>query len=93
MVYEGDQVALLNTAGDGTVNPPFGLFGGKPGQPHIYSIVSDGVEHVLPSKKVGIRVNPGDVIVCKSSGGGGFGNPNERTTEQREWDRLNGYVT
>ena len=93
IVYEGDQVALLNTAGDGTVNPPFGLFGGQPGMPHIYSIVSDGVEQILPSKKVGVRVKPGDVIVCKSSGGGGFGDPNERTTEQREWDRRNGYVT
>ena len=93
IVYEGDRVALLNTAGDGTVNPPFGLFGGKPGMPHIYSIVSDGVEQILPSKKVGVRVKPGDVIVCKSSGGGGFGDPNERTSEEREWDRRNEYVT
>ena len=28
MIYEGDQMALLNTAGDGVVNPPYGLCGG-----------------------------------------------------------------
>jgi N-methylhydantoinase B len=30
MLYEGDKPARLNTAGDGTVNPPFGLFGAWP---------------------------------------------------------------
>ena len=30
IVYEGADEARLNTAGDGTVNPPYGLFGGEP---------------------------------------------------------------
>ena len=93
IVYEGEGDALLNTAGDGTVNPPFGLYGGEPGRPHIYSIVSDGVEHVLPSKKVGVVVSPGDTIKCLSAGGGGYGDPKQRSHEQRQWDLLNGYVT
>ena len=91
MVYEGAGEASLNTAGDGTVNPPFGLFGGKPGKPHIYSIVSDGKERVLGSKEVGVIVKPGDVIVCLSAGGGGYGNPEERDQAEREWDIKNGY--
>ena len=93
IVYEGDGDALLNTAGDGTINPPFGLLGGKPGTLHIYSIISNGIEQILPSKKLGITVKPGDTIVCVSSGGGGYGDPKERTPEQRQRDLQNGYVT
>ena len=93
MVYEGDGEALLNIAGDGVINPPFGLFGGKPGTTHIYSVISDGVERVLPSKKLGVRVKPGDTVVCLSAGGGGYGDPKERAPEERQSDLRNGYVT
>jgi len=92
LVYEGAEPALLNTAGDGIVVPPFGLFGGSPGLPHDYKIISNGKERVLLSKEVGVVVNPGDRIYCLSSGGGGFGEPAERGAEEREWDVRNGYV-
>ena len=75
LVYEGEGPALLNTAGDGVVVPPFGLFGATDGLPHHYKIVSGGAERVLGSKEVGVVVNPGDHIVCFSSGGGGYGQP------------------
>ena len=72
MIYEGLDAARLNTAGDGVVVPPFGLFGGGPGLPHTYSLVSGGVERILRSKETGVIVKPGDLIVCLSSGGGGI---------------------
>ena len=78
LVYEGEGPALLNTAGDGVVVPPFGLFGADNGLPHHYKIVSNGTERVLGSKEVGVVVNPGDHIVCLSSGGGGYGQPENR---------------
>ncbi|MCI0794760.1 MAG: hydantoinase B/oxoprolinase family protein [Chloroflexi bacterium] len=93
LVYEGTGPALLNTAGDGVVVPPFGLFGADPGLAHIYSIISDGHERVLGSKEVGVVVNPGDHIYCLSSGGGGYGDPAQRDKAAREWDLKNGYVT
>ena len=93
MVYEGSTVAKLNTAGDGVINPPFGLFGGEPGLPHTYKLVSDGVERVLASKETGVLIKPGDRIVCLSSGGGGYGDPRKRPWQQREWDLKNGYCT
>ena len=99
LVYEGEGSALLNTAGDGIIVPPFGLFGGAEGLPHHYKVVaSDAIalgnrERVLGSKEVGIVVNPGDHIVCLSSGGGGFGGPDDRDQLAREWDLKNGYVT
>ena len=83
LVYEGEAPALLNTAGDGIVVPPFGLFGADDGLPHHYKIVTNGSERVLGSKEVGVVVNPGDHIVCLSSGGGGFGQPEERRRGRR----------
>ena len=93
LVYEGEGPALLNTAGDGIVVPPFGLFGAADGLPHHYKIVSGGTDRVLGSKEVGVLVNPGDHIVCLSSGGGGYGQPEERDGSAAAWDLKNGYVT
>ena len=93
LVYEGAEAALLNTAGDGIVVPPFGLFGGDPGLAHHYKIVSNGTTRVLGSKEVGVVVNPGDHIVCLSSGGGGYGDPQARGEAAKEWDIKNGYVS
>ena len=93
MIYEGDQVALLNTAGDGVVNPPYGLCGGQPGQPHIYRLLSEGQERVLRSKEVSVRVKPGDRIFGLSAGGSGFGAPQGRPPAQRACDVKNGYCS
>ena len=93
LIYEGEGAALLNTAGDGVVVPPFGLFGAEDGLPHHYKITSNGTERVLGSKEVGVVVNPGDHIVCLSSGGGGYGSPDQRDGDADAWDLKNGYVT
>jgi N-methylhydantoinase A/oxoprolinase/acetone carboxylase beta subunit/N-methylhydantoinase B/oxoprolinase/acetone carboxylase alpha subunit len=92
LVYEGEGIAKLNTAGDGIHNPPFGQVGAGPGKPHRYSIISDGKEQVLRSKQAGVLVKPGDIIRCLSAGGGGFGDPRKRTRADREWDKKNGYT-
>ena len=92
IVYEGSGPAMLNTAGDGIHNPPFGLLGGSAALPHRYSIVSSEGERVLKSKETNIVVHPGDRIICLSSGGGGFGDPAKRPQASRDWDKKNGYV-
>ncbi|MEC9273020.1 MAG: hydantoinase B/oxoprolinase family protein, partial [Chloroflexota bacterium] len=84
--------ARLNTAGDGIVVPPFGLFEGQDGLPHDYKILSNGSERSLGSKETEVNVNPGDHVYCLSSGGGGYGNPSDRSQAADEWDRKNGYV-
>jgi N-methylhydantoinase B len=55
--------------------------------------VSNGTTRVLGSKEVGVVVNPGDHIVCLSSGGGGYGDPEARGEAAKEWDIKNGYVS
>ena len=92
LVYEGDGPAYLNTAGDGIVVPPFGLLQGEAGLPHDYRIITNDSEIILGSKETEVLVNVGDHIYCLSSGGGGYGNPAERTKEAEDWDRRNGYV-
>lgn len=93
MVYQGAEPAKLNTAGDGVINPPYGLFGGRPGKPHCYRLISDGTERVLRSKETEVVVKPGDRIVCLSAGGGGYGDSRARSPVRREWDLKNGYCT
>ena len=92
LVYQGEGPALLNTAGDGIVVPPFGLFEGEDGLSHDYKILSNGSERPLGSKETEVVVNPGDHVYCLSSGGGGYGNPSERSQTADEWDKRNGYV-
>ena len=83
----------MNTAGDGVKVPPFGLFGGSPGLPHRYSLVSNGTERVLRTKETGVPVFPGDSIIALSSGGGGYGDPQDRDEESQAWDEKTGYAT
>ncbi len=90
MIYEGDEPAKLNMAGDGVVNPPFGLFGGAPGMPHRYKVVSNGRERMLKSKETEVPILPGDHIVALSAGGGGYGNPGLRAPSGKSRDRESG---
>ena len=90
MVYEGDEPAKLNMAGDGIVNPPFGLFGGAPGLPHRYKVVSNGQERMLKSKETEVPILPGDRIIALSAGGGGYGPPRSRDPYSRDRDRDSG---
>lgn len=93
IVYEGSDIALLNTAGDGIINPPPGILGGRPGLPHRYTILSGGKETELRSKQTGVQIHPGDVIKVLSAGGGGAGDASTREPHRIRDDRLNGYVT
>ncbi len=92
MVYEGDEPAKLNMAGDGIINPPFGLFGGMAGLPHRYKVVSNGRERMLKSKETEVPILPGDRIVAMSSGGGGYGPPQSRDPSSRSRDQESDLV-
>jgi N-methylhydantoinase B len=94
MVVEVEEPAVANTAGDGVRHGAPGLLGGSDGAPHRYTLLSAGrPDRPLKTKEVGIRVRPGDVLDVRSAGGGGFGDPAERTPEARARDRRLGFVT
>jgi len=73
--------------------PPWGSFGGQPGESCWGEIeTADGRRervHKISRRPVG----PGDRIFIHSAGGGGFGPPGERDPENVRLDVLRGYVT
>ncbi len=90
--YEGDGPAVLNAAGDGVLVAPHGLDGGRDGATHDYRIVRDGVETALAGCDNDVRLEPGERIVCRSAGGGGYGDPSARDPEKVRHDVTYGYV-
>jgi N-methylhydantoinase B len=93
-VVEVAEPAVANTAGDGVRHGACGILGGADGVPHRYVLKSAGrADRPLRTKEVGIVIRPGDVIDVRSGGGGGYGDPAERSTEARARDRLLGFVT
>jgi N-methylhydantoinase B len=68
--------------GDGMFNPPFGLFGGRPGDGGaIYRTNKDG-SRTFFSAIAYFRVAEGESWSALSTGGGGYGDPLERDPEQ-----------
>ncbi len=92
-VVETDEPARANTAGDGVRHGACGMAGGADGQPHRYRLLSKGKIRALKTKEVGIVVQPGDVFLVESGGGGGWGSPRQRASEQRAADVESGFVT
>ena len=74
-------------------HPPFGLHGGEPGSVGRLTLSRDGQTQALGAKVSGVALRRGDVITVETSGGGGFGNPNERHPEAIQLDLDTGYVT
>lgn len=94
LVVETAKPARANTAGEGTKHGGCGMLGGSDGLPHQYTLVSQGrAPRVLRTKEVGIEVLPGDCFEVRSSGGGGWGPPGQRSAQAREADLMQGLTT
>jgi len=93
MRLEGDQPATVNTSGDGVEVPPPGLFGGQPGRPHDFRLISGDEERPVPSKGTEILLEPGDVLRNASAGGGGYGDPRQRDPALVARDLHDGLIT
>ncbi|MBI4184669.1 MAG: hydantoinase B/oxoprolinase family protein, partial [Proteobacteria bacterium] len=91
--YEGKGPAVLNTTGEGVIVPPYGLAGGRPGRAHAYRLVHGNSEARLGTKDTDIRLEPGDRIVCRSAGGGGYGDPKARDRALVRRDLDYGYIS
>jgi N-methylhydantoinase B len=91
---EVGKPAKANTAGDGARHGACGMLGGQDGQPHHYRLVSNGKDdRILKTKEVGVVIAPGDVLQVHSGGGGGWGDPRERTAEAERRDLAQGLIT
>jgi N-methylhydantoinase B len=91
-VVETQEPARANTAGDGVRHGACGMAGGRDGRPHRYRLLSNGSSRELQTKEVGVRVEPGDVFLVESGGGGGWGDARQRSSQAKAADADNGFV-
>lgn len=88
--------AQFSEVSDHNIIPPFGVCGGHSGAPNRFTVIRDGRESLppsLPGKVSGFPLQENDVVLCQSSGGGGFGDPLDRDAEAVLGDVLEGYIT
>jgi N-methylhydantoinase B len=88
-----DDQPNLVMFGDGKVNPPYGLFGGKPGSCNL-AFINEGLsgERELKAKE-SIRLKKDDTYTSYPSGGGGWGDPMSRDAELVAADVRNEIVS
>ena len=94
MVIETAEPAVGNTAGDGVHYGACGILGGADGLPHRYTLYSESrPTRAIRTKEVGLMINPNDVLILESGGGGGWGDPAERDPAAVADDIENGFIT
>jgi N-methylhydantoinase B len=93
LVIETAGPALANTAGDGIRHGAAGMLGGQDGAPHRYTLRHpDGTERDLRTKETGIALTPGDILLVRSGGGGGWGPPAGRDPASIATDTAEGLL-
>jgi len=77
----GGKNTKLVTFGDGDVEPAFGLFGGKDGTLNKIELwYPDGNKYLATTKDLIEDVPEETIVAQEAGGGGGYGNPLERST-------------
>ena len=72
---------------------PDGAFGGEPGDLARTWIVRKNGDRAPVASKTSLRLDRGDTLVTETSGGGGYGDPAERTAERLRLDLESGLAT
>lgn len=90
-----DPEASYSVLSDRAVIPPFGVRGGSSGAPYIVSVIRDGGERLFetPGKVTGHPIRKNDIVVMRSAGGGGYGDPLRRDPEKVLDDVVSGYIS
>ena len=90
-----DEEASYSVLSDRGVIPPYGMFGGGAGRQYHLSIRRDGqeIEFDTPGKVTGHPIRRDDVVIIRSSGGGGYGDPLDRDPEAVRADVEFGIVS
>ena len=77
-----DHVATVSAGGANSIVPPFGLFGGRPGETCKVEL-SDGARPLV--KRSGV-LQPGESLAMIGASGGGYGDPKKRDRAMVEKD-------
>jgi len=90
----GSDDTTMVIFGDGDVKPPYGLFGGKESVLNRIAITYPDGKQVVPMSKDMIEGIPAGTVYHQiASGGGGYGNPEEREREKVLRDVRDGVVS
>jgi N-methylhydantoinase B len=91
--YELLQPAMVVFRGDRATQPSRGVAGGGPGRPSRF-VVNPGRpdERGMPIT-TRVELDAGTTMLIEAAGGGGYGDPGERTAAARAADMREGYVT
>ncbi|MAW87059.1 MAG: hydantoin utilization protein B [Phyllobacteriaceae bacterium] len=86
---------VVSVLGDRQDHLPFGIAGGEAAAPSIVRFGIDGkdVRPPMRSKAEKQKLRPGDWLFAASPGGGGFGNPVERSLDLVQEDLDLGYIS
>ena len=76
--YELLADATVTVLSDRRRRSPYGLKGGRPGSRGRNVLIRDGREEELPGK-IELRLRPGDRLRIETPGGGGYGEPDDRS--------------
>lgn len=87
-----DDNVTFNCYSDRFRVAPWGLFGGDAAQTTQFLVERDGETISIPSKS-NFPLRKGDLLRIETAGGGGYGDPKQRTREAVLADVANGYVT
>jgi N-methylhydantoinase B len=90
--YLFERPTTFTILADRDKSGPAGAFGGHDGRRAEYVLIRGGAETRLSSKTT-VELDAGDVISCRTCGGGGYGPPAERAPERVLRDVLEGKVS
>ena len=88
-----DENPGLVMFGDGKYNPPYGLFGGRPGSCNLAFINEDRPDQRELKAKEAVQLNKGNSYSTYPSGGGGWGDPLQRDPELVRLDARNEIIS
>jgi N-methylhydantoinase B len=93
LTYRALGKTLTNVNCERTKDPPWGLNGGGPGAVNEAVLVRrDGAEQKL-LKATSVPMEPGDRLIFRTAGGGGWGDPRLRSRRDVADDVAKGYVS
>ncbi len=92
-VYRVLHETIVSIAGSRVWTKPWGLDEGEHGARAEYLVIrGDGTARILPPLAL-VKLEPGDMLVIETPGGGGYGDPCRRTKDRLETDVEEGKVS
>ncbi|MSP89212.1 MAG: hydantoinase B/oxoprolinase family protein [Alphaproteobacteria bacterium] len=88
--------ATLSVLSDKNIIPPYGVNSGHASAPNRFVVRRDGAEvepSAIPGKVTAFPLEIDDIVIMRSAGGGGFGDPLDRDPALVQRDRTFGYVS